>query len=429
MTPGGLSDAAPAILPKYSLEHMKTILSFGMGVESSALLLSWLERPESRDFDLERDLIVITAQTGGEHPDTKWLCEQHLLPRMRARRMRYVQVARAGHLESDGIVVLSDTREPFEVHIHGAYTLAEELRSAGTVPQFSGNRICSTKFKGWVIETWLSQELSGQSYRHALGYNVDERSRIARSERAFAERVTAPVRMAFGFNCDEESRIVRAATYDTALRKGFYPLFEWKWSRDRCLRYLEDLTGVTWPKSCCSYCPFQALREDTVARMRRFPGQVAEALLLEHQSLCLNPRGALYRDRTLLSVVAENHLTEALRYFRERLEAAKYALYRVRRIYKGPGKADRAVQKLKTGSRAEMSVCFERMASGLEVRAEHDIRYGYVRKREPDRYPAVEEFFVVAPATVESKTRYGFDWFEAKWREALGETGQERLFD
>ena len=40
----------------------------------------------------------------------------------------------------------------------------------------------------------------------------------------------------------------------------------------------------------------------------------------------------------------------------------------------------------------------------------------------------VEEFFVVAPAVVESKTRYGFEWFEAKWREALGETGQGSLF-
>jgi hypothetical protein len=128
---------------------MKTILSYGMGVESSALLLRWLERPESRDFDLERDLIVITAQTGGEHLDTKRLCEQHLLPRMRAHRVRYVQVARAGHLEADGIIVLSDTREPFTVHIQGVYTLAEELRSAGTVPQFSGDRICSLK-KYWV---------------------------------------------------------------------------------------------------------------------------------------------------------------------------------------------------------------------------------------------------------------------------------------
>jgi hypothetical protein len=50
------------------------------------------------------------------------------------------------------------------------------------------------------------------------------------------------------------------------------------------------------------------------------------------------------------------------------------------------------------------------------------------RKRAPDRYPSVEEFFVVAPAVVESKTRYGFEWLEARWREALGESAQERLF-
>lgn len=83
-------------------------------------------------------------QTGGEYPDSKELCEEHLLPRMRSHRVRYVQVARAGHLESDGIKVLSDTREPFEIHLQGAYTLNEELRAAGTVPQFSGERRCSS---------------------------------------------------------------------------------------------------------------------------------------------------------------------------------------------------------------------------------------------------------------------------------------------
>lgn len=76
-----------------------------------------------------------------------------------------------------------------------------------------------------------------------------------------------------------------------------------------------------------------------------------------------------------------------------------------------------------------MIACFERMSSVFEAHVEHGIIYGYVREREPDRYPTVEEFFVVAPAAVESKTRYGFEWFEAKWRETLGETGQGRLFD
>jgi hypothetical protein len=36
VTAAGFSSVAPAITTKFSPEHMKTILSFGMGVESSA---------------------------------------------------------------------------------------------------------------------------------------------------------------------------------------------------------------------------------------------------------------------------------------------------------------------------------------------------------------------------------------------------------
>ena len=105
------------------------------------------------------------------------------------------------------------------------------------------------------------------------------------------------------------------------------------------------------------------------------------------------------------------------------------SLIRVRRIYTAPGRADRAVERLDTGSRGEMINRFDEISLSLDVRVERDVLYGYVRERQPDRYPAHEEFFFVGLAVVESKTRYGVDWFEAKWRETLGETGQERLFD
>ena len=120
-----------------------------MGVESSALILKWMERESLRDFDLTADLIVITAQVGDEYPDQKMLVERHILPRMRAHHIRYVQVARAGHLEADGIIVLDDTREPRNVYLDGSYKLSQELRAAGTVPQFAGEHRCSLK-KYWV---------------------------------------------------------------------------------------------------------------------------------------------------------------------------------------------------------------------------------------------------------------------------------------
>jgi hypothetical protein len=422
------SKNSPATLSTCFLKPMKTVLSFGMGVESSSLIVFWCENRSRLDFDLTEDLVVVTAMTGDEFPDQKLLVERHILPRLRAHRIRYVQVARAGHLESDGIVVLDDTREPYTVYLSGAYKLSQELRAAGTVPQFAGEHRCSLKSKKFPIERWIEGELGGEHYRHAFGYNADERRRIEKSESAFAER--EPMRVAFGFNAEEGARISKARNYDTPLRLGWYPLAEeLGWNRADCARYLKEITGETWERSCCLYCPFSKPTPEVIARQRKFPLQLAEALALEHQSLALNPRGSLYRGRTLYSVVVEDGNAIALAMFGEMLRTGEHALYRVRRIYKAPGKADRAVERLTTGTRAEMFTRFASATVGLRVRVEHGISYGYVREREIDLYPTVEEFYVVAPATVESKTRYGFDWFEAKWRETLGETGQGRLFD
>ena len=97
-----------------------------MGKESSALFVHWCENRSQLDFDLTEDLIVLTAMTGDEDIDVKHQVEQHVLPRMREHDIRYVQVARAGHLEEDGIVVLDDSREPRTVNIEGAYMLTRK---------------------------------------------------------------------------------------------------------------------------------------------------------------------------------------------------------------------------------------------------------------------------------------------------------------
>ena len=120
-----------------SMKSFIPVLSNGLGVESVAILLRWILEPETRDFDLQ-DLIVITAMTGKEWSDTIAKFQRHMLPLFREHGIRFVQLGRAGHLEKDGIVVLDDSREPQELFADGAYTLFEELQSAGTVPQFGG---------------------------------------------------------------------------------------------------------------------------------------------------------------------------------------------------------------------------------------------------------------------------------------------------
>lgn len=117
------------------------VLSNGLGVESTCILLRWLEEPAVRDFDLE-DLIVITAMTGTEWPDTRRDFEAHVLPRLRQHGVRFVQVARSGHFEGDGITILDDSRCPDKLHADGAYKLMDELLQAGT-----GNAANSTFLK------------------------------------------------------------------------------------------------------------------------------------------------------------------------------------------------------------------------------------------------------------------------------------------
>jgi len=288
-------------------------------------------------------LIVITAHTGDEYADTYSDIDTYVLPLLRRHRVRYVQVARAGSSQTDGIIVLSDSRETGRLFWDGAYKLSDELRKAGTVPQFGGEHICSLKFKAWVIERWFAENLA-QPARHAFGYNASETKRVAKSEAASAKRV------AFGFNADEHKRIDKAMRYDSPSRQSFYPLVEWGWTRDACIDYLFRVLGVLWHKSSCVQCPFNALKDDALRRHHQHPEQVAGAMLLEYVSLALNPRGTLYRNQSLIEITRANGNLPAVEGYEQKLDATRWTVYRIRRIYHAAKAKDGSLLDTKKGT-------------------------------------------------------------------------------
>src|SRR5712664_1910433 len=229
------------------MNNFVPVFSYGMGVESTALLLRLLEEPSCRDFDIG-ELIVISAQTGDEWEDTGRDVERYILPRLRQHKVRYVQVGRGGHFERDGIFVLDDSRQPQRCIVAGHYKLSDELRAAGTVPQYGSEHRCSLKFKAFVIETWLEEFLSG-TIQHTFGFNADELCSVQKSDAAIAARVT------FGFNALEMDRVELGRTYDTPSRISHYPLVLWGWDREKCLAYIKDKLGIVWRKSACHFCP------------------------------------------------------------------------------------------------------------------------------------------------------------------------------
>jgi hypothetical protein len=386
-----------------------TILSYGMGVESTAILLRWIVEPETRPCPL-KELLVISAQTGNEYSDTGRDVERYVLPLMRAHRIRFVQVARGGQREAEGVVVLSDTPEPYRVHLEGAYKLSDELERNGTVPQYSSEHRCSLKFKAWVIEQWLTANVRAPA-RHAFGYNADETERVARSQAALE-------RIAFGFNRDESDRVARSMCYNTPTRTAFYPLVEWGWNRSACLEYILSKLGVVWNRSACVFCPFNALSASAIARHSEHPEEVGDALMIEHVSLALNPRATLYRDRSLIQIAIESGNRPALDMYQRKLANQRWAVYRVRRIYSRKGKADRAVQRAAVfRSPADAVEHLNGISAWLNIPIEvlRGIRYVFVEKRSENVFPCREEYFVAAPAIVEEKAHHGLAWFETKW--------------
>lgn len=383
-------------------------LSYGMGVDSSAALAHWIFNPASRNFPLSA-LTVLVAQTGDEWENTRTLCETYILPLLRKHNIRLVQVARAGHLEADGIEVLDDTTQPEQLHIEGAYKLSDELAFAGTVPQFAGVHTCALKFKGFVLDRWLAEESKGEKVVQAFGFNAEEGKRIEKSE--YADKA----KIAFGFNADETRRIERGNEYNTLNRQSFYPLMDWDWTRADCLLYLQEKFNVLWRKSACSFCPFCSLSGEAITRFEEFPNDAARALLLEFTSLCLNHRSTLYKNRSLMSVLrkAANH--QAIDSFKQLLARSPMAIYRVRRIMTSKGHGHRCTEQIPESD-------LERLIKdkGLSPRTFHPEDYsittGYAVERQDGTFPTREEFYVRAPASVASRARYGISWFDDKWQ-------------
>ncbi|MFE9882598.1 hypothetical protein [Streptomyces sp. NPDC005784] len=206
--------------------------------------------------------------------------------------------------------------------------------------------------------------------------------------------------------------------------------------------------------------------------MRDHLEQAVEVLALEYTSMALNENGSSYPKETLYTRVAEDGNTAALRALEDRLASSEWALYRIRRAFPpartdsckerhgdscrspwpgcidpdtgertppcaqwhGPacrkprpacrdssrkGQASRSVEVVITGTRAQVTRLMRRRAGDNGERVEGDLQHplGHIRSQtlsRGSRFPAVEEFHVVAPSGVIEKQKKNF---EKVWRE------------
>jgi hypothetical protein len=163
--------------------------------------------------------------------------------------VRLVEVARQGPTKRDGIALLQDTRQPYRLHLDGVYKLSRENRVTGTMPQLGGVRKCSQKSKGVPQDMWRANEFGDRPYIHAIGFNVNEYTRITRD----------------------------SAYSMGGQRIPMYPVHEWGWSRQDRIDYLYRRLGVVWPKSCCRHCPYAGSKTGWPEQLARFAALPVEA--------------------------------------------------------------------------------------------------------------------------------------------------------
>lgn len=379
------------------------ILSYGLGVDSTAILVRWIREPASRTFPLDQ-VTVINSNTGNEYTSTHTAVDTHVLPLLRKHGIRFVELARGGPDTADGYEILADTTAPTTLHSRGAWSVSDEYEVSGSVVQTAGGRKCAQRFKGEVIDAWIRDHLGSRPYGHAVGFAVGEEGRAIRDAGCYG---------------------------GGAGRRPFYPLQEWGWTREDATEYLRHVFGVEWRKSCCRQCPFGASKASepiTAQRWAEEPEAAARILVDELRALSFNQFAGVYGGRETAGGIIQVKTAASLvsRYGLDRvrdladayLAATPWDVVRIRRLVKpaesNPSKttAWRSLRILTTAPHRPQALEYlERLAhqqAAILSDDEHGIPRAWLRRPARGSLPEISEFFTIAPRGAVTKERPSF---------------------
>lgn len=214
------------------------IVTYGGGTNSTAMIIGLINHGIIPD-------LILFSDTGGERPDTyafiemfsDWL-EEHGAPRV--KRLQYTT--------KDGAV----------------QTLEEDCLKRDTLPAIAfGFKSCSQKYKTRVTEKFCNNNpeckaiwKNGEKINKYIGYDAGEEKRV---------------------NCHK--------AYDATDKKynNLYPLFDWGWTRDICVKVIQE-AGLPLPgKSSCFFCPSMK-KAEIEALWNTYPELFERAIEMERRA-------------------------------------------------------------------------------------------------------------------------------------------------
>lgn len=217
---------------------MVHVVSFGGGINSTAMLVGMVEQRVKYD-------LALFADTGGEKPETY----EHV------ETMNEWLVAR-------GYPPIETVRYVPQRFKHEAYsTLEGNCLANETLPSIAfGYKSCSMK---WKVDP---QDARARTFAPAV-------EAFARGER---------VQKSIGYHADEQRRIA-GGRRDEHLYEYRYPLAEWGWRQIDCLAAIQRAGIPIPPKSACFFCP-SSTKAEIVQLRRKHPDLYDRAIEMENRA-------------------------------------------------------------------------------------------------------------------------------------------------
>lgn len=213
-----------------------TLLSYGGGQDSTAILYRLIYDPEFRKKYAPDDLVVVMADTCNEHHETyeqvkhaEWLCEQHKIPFI------FLQEYATGDWKK-GLIAFYEAKS--------------------TVGSKAFRKTCTMRLKINPIYNWLDEYL-----HERYGTSVSGKKKAIRQFALEHGKIDVIIGIAKG---EEKRAGTNEESKDRWMREAInkvYPLIEIGWGRKECQEYIA-LTGHDIPlPSNCILCPFMSKQE------------------------------------------------------------------------------------------------------------------------------------------------------------------------
>lgn len=218
----------------YPANNKLSVLSFGGGQDSTALLCLYIFSKSFRERYAPEDFIVLMSDTGNEHPET------------------YTHV-------SEMLKVCSTFRIPFyfitkdKGYHKGNWTsLTDFYKATNTCGSKAFRKNCTDNLKLKPIYRFLEDFLYET-------YNLEEKGK-KKAYINFAEKY-GKINMIIGIAKGEEKRVAsdeKLSVWEAKTIKKLFPLIDLGMDRLRCQEYIQSVGFKVPPPSNCMICPYMS---------------------------------------------------------------------------------------------------------------------------------------------------------------------------